>query len=138
MHHPWHEFGSLTEWTLHQTDLPDGTLGLTCHHTKTVTLDRSLLQVERRCTIAHEVRHILRGPVPADPVLAAREELAVEQATARLLIDVHRLGEALAWSEDLHEVADELWVDPALLRVRLDHLHPAERAYLHRRLDHEL
>lgn len=111
-------------------------MGLTCWSDQTVTLDKTLMQAERRCTIAHEVEHIRRGPVPAEPVLAAREESAVEQAVARRLIPIRALGEALAWSQHPSVVAEELWVDEDTLRVRLNHLHPAERAYLTRRLAH--
>lgn len=134
--HPWREFRSLTDWTLTWAALPARIMGLTCWTDQTVTLDRTLLQAERRCTIAHEVEHIRRGPVPAEPVLAAREEAAVEQAVARRLITIRALGEALAWSQHPAVVADELWVDEDTLRVRLEHLHPAERAYLKRRLEH--
>ena len=135
MHHPWRAFSYLTEWTLIVGGLPDGLMGLTCWRTRTVRLHADLLQVERRCTIAHEMQHIARGRPPTEPVLAAREEAAVEQEAARLLIDLQPLGEALAWSSNLAEVADELWVDADTLRIRLDHLHPAERHYLRRRLD---
>ena len=44
------------------------------------------------------------------------------------------LGEALAESDLLGHVAETLHVDPDMLTVRLAHLHPAERAYLKRRL----
>lgn len=71
-----------------------------------VTLDSRLLQVERRSAIAHELVHIERGPVPRDPWLAACEELAVEQETARRLIPLDRLVDALAWAHNLHEAAD--------------------------------
>jgi hypothetical protein len=68
-------------------------------------------------------------------VLAAKEEDLVERAAARRLIKLHPLGEAMAESDDLRHVAHLLDVDPALLRARLAHLHPAETAHLRRRLD---
>lgn len=136
MHHPWRDFRHLTDWTLIIADLPPDTMGETCWRTRTVTLQRGLLQAERRSTICHEVRHIKRGPTPAEPVMAAREEAEVEQEAARLLIGLRELGEALAWSRDPVEVADELWVDVDTLRTRLAHLHPSERHYLRRRLEH--
>ena len=74
--------------------------------------------------------------MPADPVLAAREELAIDKAVAWRLIEIKALGEALAWTQSLDEAAEELWVDKATLLTRLRHLHPAERAYLTRRLEH--
>lgn len=136
MYHPWRKLRALAEWTLRIAPLPKGVMGETYWPTKTITLRPDLLQAERRCTIAHELTHIERGPVPVEPVLAAREELTVEKETARRLIPIERLADALAWAHgDLHQAADELWVDVQTLRVRLEHLHPSERHYLRRRLD---
>lgn len=112
--------------------MPAGVWGLTDWSTKTVTLDKRLGQAQRRSAIAHETEHILRGPAVG---YREREELAVEKATARKLIDIKDLGEALAWSQNLYEVADDLWVDSETVEVRLKHLHPSERAYLLRRLE---
>lgn len=136
MHHPWRAFRHETDWTLRLDLMPAGVAGVTCWETMTVTLDVHLLQAERRCTIAHEMEHIRRGPPPDDPLLAEREESAVEQAAARRLISLADLGEALAWARSLSEAAEELWVDPPTLQTRLDHLHPSEHAYLTRRLEH--
>lgn len=135
MHHPWAAFAALIDWKLVFAFLPEGFLGFTDYKTQTVTLDPRLTQAERRCTIAHETEHIYRGPARATE--RGREEAAVDRAAARKLIDIRDLGEALAWSIDLHQAADELWVDVDTLTTRLKHLHPAERAYLKRRLEHE-
>lgn len=133
MHHPWRAFRDLVDWTLEWAHLPSGTWGITDFETKTVTLTHGMSQTERRCTIAHETQHILRGPVPLH--LVVREERTVDANAARLLIpDVEAIGDALAWAHNLHEAADELWVDPEILTARLEHLHPAERGYLRRRL----
>lgn len=134
MYHPWRHFRAMARWTLQQADLPTGRAGVTNWPTGTVTLDRRLSQVQRRCTIAHEIVHIERGPVPADTRLVAREEMAVEQEVVRRLIPLEDLGEALAWARSKAEAADVLWVTEDVLQVRLDHLHPAERAHLKRRL----
>ena len=93
-----------------------------------------LLQAERRCTIAHELIHLERGPAPDDPWLRAREERAVEAEAARRLITLDALADALAWSDRPVEVAEELWVDVQTLDVRVDGLNPAERAELDTRL----
>ena len=135
MDHPWRRLRDLPQWDVVWCDLPVGTLGFTDHDTRTIWLQRGQLQAQRRSTLAHELEHVARGPVPAKPVLRAREEAAVEQAAARQLINLEALGEALAWATTPAEVADELWVDEALLLTRLQHLHPAEKAYLKRRLD---
>lgn len=136
MHHPWRELRHLVDWTLIWAHLPTGVLGLTDHHHRTITLDPRQSQAERRCTLAHELEHVRRGPMPTDPRAAAREESAVEQATARALIGLGALCDALAWSLDRHEVAEVLWVDVDTLMTRLQHLHPSERAFLMRRLEH--
>lgn len=134
MHHPWRAFRDLVDWTLEWAHLPYGVWGLTDFDRRVVTLTHGMSQAERRCTIAHETQHVLRGPVPAAYV--AREELVVDQNAARLLLpDVRVLGEELAWAHSLDEAAEQLWVDRDILRVRLEHLHPAERAYLRRRLE---
>jgi hypothetical protein len=134
MHHPWRAFRELAHIRLLWAQLPDGLLGLTDFEAGTVTLAHGMNQAERRCTIAHETQHVLRGPVPA--YLRAREEREVDKAAARLLLpDIRELGEALAWAVSVGEAADELWVDEPTLRARLENLHPAERAYLRRRLE---
>lgn len=134
MYHPWRRFRGLARWTLTQTTLPGDLAGLTIWPAGVVALDRRLSQVERRCTICHEIVHIERGPVPDDDRLAAREESAVEQEVARRLIELQPLGEALAWSRHISEAADVLWVTEDVLRVRLDHLSRSENAYLAGRL----
>lgn len=135
-HHPWRAFRELVDWTLLWAPLPTGTWGVTDFEAKTVTLKDDLNQVERRCTIAHETQHVLRGSVSA--AMEAREEEQVDRNAARLLLpDVHVVGEALAWAHSLDEAADELWVDVPTLEARLRSLHPSERAYLKRRLEDE-
>lgn len=130
MYHPWRAFRALAHFTLHIADLPVGVLGVTDFDRRTVTLAKGLDQAERRSTIAHEVEHIYRGWAPC----SSREECQVDRAAARKLIGIRELGEALAWAHNLDEAAEELWVDIDMLRVRLEHLHPAEHHYLRRRL----
>lgn len=133
MHHPWREFSRLTDWTLRWAELPDDMWGVTDFTTQTVTLTLGLSQAERRCTIAHETQHILRGPVPEQLVL--REEVEVDRNAARLLLpDLTLIGDALAAAPDVQTAAAELWVDEIILKARLRALHPAERGWLRRRL----
>lgn len=133
MHHPWRAFRALVDWTLHWRPLPDGLLGYTDFTARSVVLDTRLTQVERRCTIAHETEHILRGP--AHPRHRARDERAVDDAAARKLIPLEALAEALVWSYDDHELAEELWVDLATVRARLKGLTDEETALLNERVD---
>ena len=132
MFHPWRLLRPLTAWTLLFRPLPGGRRAELHWPTRTITLSPALLQAERRCALTHELEHIRRGPFPK--WATGREEEAVNAAAARRLIDVRALGEALAWSSDPYEVADELWVDVPTLQARLRHLHPSERHYLTRRL----
>ncbi len=136
MYHPWRHLRALSLWDLVWCDLPVGVLGLTDFAAGRVTLDPRQTQAERRSTIAHELAHIERGPTLADPWWQAREELHVDRIAAGRLITTHALAEALAWSCDPHEVADELWVDVPTLMARLRHLTDAEVHYLRRRLAH--
>lgn len=130
--HPWRRLRDLPEVTLAWHD--DGPDGWFCHDTMVLSIRRGMSQAERRSTVAHELQHVHRGRVWA--AWAAREEAACEVAAARDLIDLHKLGETLAWAHCLAEAAEELWVDEQLLVARLSSLHPTERAYLRKRLEH--
>lgn len=131
--HPWRCFRDLfPHWDLHFADL--AVAGRTCFVTGTVTLHSGLLQAERRSVIVHEMHHMVRGPVPQLAHFAAREEAAVRQGTARALISLDALVDAMRWAHDIHELADELWVSVEVAQCRLDHLHPSERHYLRERL----
>jgi hypothetical protein len=133
-HHPWRRFGELTDWSLRWADLAPGVMGLTCHRTRTVTLALGMSQAERRCTIAHETEHILRGPVPAHAV--SGEELAIDRRVATLLLPgLGEVADALVRAlGHLETAADDLWVDDYLLRARLGCLSGTERAYVDARL----
>lgn len=132
--HPWRRLSALVDWDLRFARLPHDVWGVTDHDARTITLDIDLNQAERRSTIAHELEHVARGPVT--PLQEAREEARVEQAAARRLIGLEQLLDALRWSRSIEELADELWVDVALARTRLQHLHPSEHHWLARQLGH--
>lgn len=133
MHHPWRTFRDLTDWTLRWARLPDGVWGETCFETRTVTLTTGLSQAERRCTIAHETQHVLRGAAP--PGLETWEEELVDRNVSRLLLpDIEAIGDALAWADwNTVVAAEELWVDEFILASRLRYLHPSEKGYLRQR-----
>lgn len=138
-YHPWQHLAHLTHltvrWSRDDAEL-DGALGWFYVDTDEIVLDARQTQAERRSTLTHELVHAERGDGPCGSVvLDARQELVVSRAAARRLIPLRALGEALVWSRDPDEVADELWVDVETLRVRMAHLHPAERAYLIRRAE---
>ena len=52
----------------------------------------------------------------------------MEQATARILIPLSDLVDALHWSRHPREVADHCWVTLDVLTCRVRNLHPSERA----------
>jgi hypothetical protein len=134
-HHPWRVFGTYSDWKLIWTDdLPEGRWGLTVHSAKLVLMATHLDQAERRCTIAHETQHIVRGAHSADQTL--REELIINRRVGRLLVpSVRRIGHALAWHQaDYEKAAWDLWVDEQTLDVRLASLTGRERQHLDEQL----
>jgi hypothetical protein len=133
---PWRRLRELgSTWTLKWSDdLDDDAYGFTDHAKKTITLRNGMSFEERRSTIAHEVHHVYRGPVPEHRVMA--EELLVDRCAARLLLpSMKDVADCLMWAHaDYEQASAELWVDPLLLEVRLSALHGRERSYLERRL----
>lgn len=108
--------------------------GVTHFRRRVIVLDDSLTDAALRGVLTHEACHGIRGAVPR--WMRAREEAEVSAMAARLLIPIRALGEAMAWSPYISEIAEELHVDEATVRARLRHLHAAERHYLRRRLEH--
>lgn len=131
--HPWRSLRALPHIDLMWQD-SDTEMGHFDFECQQVVITAGMTQAERRCTLTHELIHAERGPCP--PGDSTREELAVHREAARRLIDIRKLGEALAWASDQEQAAEELWVDVPTLQTRLDALHPAERAYLRQHLPH--
>lgn len=132
--HPWRRLRELAHVTLQWHD--GGPMGLTTHSTATISIRRGLTWAERRCTVQHELLHLEGGPVPHG--LRDKEEEWVRRETAaRMIPEIRRVGDAIAWALSADEAADELGVDVAVLRYRLRHMSPMERAWLHARLEHD-
>jgi hypothetical protein len=113
--------------TVYFVDLPAPLLGFCDHRLRSIWIATGLRQRQRRAVLQHELIHLERGPVYLH--FRDREEAAVEEATARVLIPISDLCDALRWSRDVHDIADCLHVPAALVRVRADTMrHPAERA----------
>ncbi len=128
-HHPWRTLlAPLPNWHVEFCRLPAGVKGLTDIETKTIWISNRLNQAERRSTIAHEARHVALGHAECDPETDAQ----VEQEASRALIPLSELLRVLPWARNTTEAAEELWVDTDLLRARLNHLHPSERAAIKR------
>lgn len=126
MLHPWRELRRLTHVRLLFRDLPDDLLGYTDHDSQTIVIATGLLQRQRRAVLQHELLHL------QDP---AASEAVVELHTARQMIPLDTLVDALLWSQDENELADQLWTDVATVRDRLRTLTPAERAWINAELD---
>jgi hypothetical protein len=102
------------------------------HRLGAIVVRSGMLVVEERATLWHELVHADRGDEHCDHFGSRQERRCIREA-ARRAIDLRALADALLWSDQPDEVADELKVTVELLNVRLDHLHPAERGYLTRR-----
>ncbi len=124
---PWAELAHHPGVQLVEHDIPER--GRYYHRLRTIVLRRGMRLVEQRCALWHELIHVERGDRQCDP---KSERLQVEKEAARRAIDVHDLADAMLWSDHVAEQADQLKVTEDLLRVRLEHLHPAERGYLRR------
>lgn len=108
-----------------------GHVGEYRHHNRTIALDPRMHRRQRRAVLAHELIHAERG----DDGTHVKQEAHADKEAARRLVDIHQLGDALRWSENLHEVAVQLSVNVATVETRLAHLHPSERHFLRRVLD---
>ena len=134
--HPWRRLRELgPAWRLRwRHDLPEDVYGYTDFARRTIYLRSGMSFAERRCTIAHEVEHVHRGPFSRCDVV--REEALVDQRCSRLLLpSMQDVADALVWHHgDYEQAAEDLWVDVWTLEVRLGTLRQLERTYLSRRL----
>lgn len=125
-HHPWRDLRSREHLTVYHEPLPPGLRGATDGATS-IWLERRLLQVERRCTLTHELVHVDLGH---DCAQDEKSEAKVRRITANRLIDWDALVDAFRWAHNAAEAADELWVTLDVLEDRLRFLSPIERALL--------
>jgi hypothetical protein len=109
-------------WVLMPDRVPGRTNGVDI-----IWMDKRLDQVERRCTLTHELIHIERHHIGCQ---TASVELEVCLETTRRLIPMLALAAALLWSNCPEELADELWVTVDVLKDRLRGLEPDELALL--------
>lgn len=134
MYHPWRHLRELSYVGVFWRDrLPDDDLGQCLHEHDAVVMSRRQTQAERRSTITHELIHLERGRPCVG--FEGHEERLVEREAARRLIPLEALIDALRWSQDEHELAEELWVDVDTVKIRLRHLTPAERRFISAELD---
>lgn len=120
---PWQYLATrLSDWHVCLCDLP--VLGALDWARRTIHLDRTMDAAERRCTLAHEIGHILRGDTGA---CTASVEQRIEEGVARALIPLDDLVDALRWGRHVHEVAEDLAVDDRILAMRIERSSAAER-----------
>lgn len=125
-YHPWRELRSREHLELAWVNLPPGIRGLT-DGSSAIWMESRQLQVERRCTLAHELAHIDLNHTTKPTVF---EERKARRYAAQKLIDWDDLVDVFKWAHNVHEAADELWVTPEVLEDRLKALHPHERDLL--------
>lgn len=131
LHNPWrhlavHHPGVRVIWTR----IPGATRGFT--DGERIWLDDRLTQVQRRVTVCHETIHIERGIIPADSL----EEARVNRLVAQRLISTDQLVDALRWHRhpSLPSLADNLWVDVATVKCRLDTMPEQEQSAIQQQL----
>lgn len=95
-----------------------------------ITLRAGTSPGQSRCTLTHEIVHLERGVRDCGQWLA-REEYYVDREVALRLLPIEVLAPAIRNAggvEDLSEIARQVDVDTATLRMRLTLLNRAERA----------
>jgi hypothetical protein len=134
--HPWRFLADCFPHVVvdHSHELPEHLMGY--RQGNTIWLCKTLNQAERRSTLTHELHHLLRGDVPTwSRHATVREERIVSELSARQLITLDQLIDALKWTQHPDELAEELWTDTPTVRCRLQTLDPIEVADLEHRLD---
>lgn len=101
------------------------------HHERVIVIRRELLLVEEREVLFHELVHARRGDLFCDD----KTERSVDREAARWAMPMSALLEALVGARSYTEVADTLKTTERLLMVRLNALHPSERAAVQRLRD---
>ncbi|OFT70624.1 hypothetical protein HMPREF3130_06750 [Corynebacterium sp. HMSC14B06] len=106
----------------YRKSLRPGDLGGYIHHRQTILLDPTLGSINRRCTLAHELAHAIRGDTPTgNPHFDARAERAADQLAAELLISHAEYATAESiYGPHPGAIARELGVTTHLLAVWRD------------------
>lgn len=130
---PWRVLARQADLKLIRWDIPE--MGRYYDEHRTIVVRAGLLVVEERAVLWHELVHARRRDRQCvTTVLGTRMEASVDREAARWALPLPALLEAMRGEPPLVEAADWLKTTPALLRVRLKTLHPAERAQVRRHL----
>lgn len=92
-----------------------------------IWMSTKLRQVERRCTLTHELVHMDLGHEGCQDEATEKK---VRRYTARRLLSASQLVPVALWTQSVEEAADELWVTPEVLRDFMASLSPIERAMI--------
>lgn len=115
-------------------ELPSGNAWWSPAH-EVIYLRKGILQVERRCALAHELGHrALQHSGQCRHQDAARigqrNERDADLWASTRLIAIEDLADALKWTSCPVQAAEELWVTRRLLEVRLALMSVLERRRL--------
>lgn len=109
--------------------LPDGVKAYYYPEIDTIVLDERLSMAEKRVAVMHELVHRqMQDDLPHG--FDRWQEKRCRDITARALINIYDYGDAVMWSDDPHEQAEHLVVDPETLEDRKAGLTPDEDGYL--------
>lgn len=100
---------------------------------QTIAIDSRLRRLKARCSLAHELGHVVLGHAASCGVdfYDYRAELAADEFAARLLLDdLGALSIELATTSHHGHAASNLNVTLALFDTRLSTLHPDEAAFI--------
>lgn len=123
---PW-DVLARTDLVLCSAPMPE--MGRYYHRQRVIILRTGLLLVEQRATLWHELVHARRGDrLCHDGWFDEQQERSVDREAARWSMPLPALLAAFIGSRCYADVADGLKTTERLLRVRLNALHPAERA----------
>lgn len=122
------------DWLVADADLGGLVAEVFCPLRRVILIDRSLGPYVARCSLAHAIAHLDLGHThPARGHFENREESAANVLAARRLIPLEDYAAALRWTRHPDEVAAELAVDGATLRIRESRFTAADRRFVRRR-----
>lgn len=136
MYHPWRHLRSLFSddgVILSFGRTPGGKPAWWSPEDDSILMRSDLLQVERRCALAHELahrdlRHSGQCDYPDAPRQDRRAETAADELAARRLIALKEFIDVICWTDDIDEAAEALWVTRRMLEARIAGMYGGEQA----------